>query len=111
LRDQRNHREAVSRLVNWAKDNDYLPADHPGVPRTGSRVRIPPKRVEVFDHGQRELLIAHARPVELPTCTSSRLRNDQVEGMRVGFMGGLQLENGQADSLCRFGQETCIAVG
>ena len=66
LRDRRNHREAISRLVNWAKDNDYLPADHPGVPRTGSRVRIPPKRVEVYDLGQRELLIAQARPVELP---------------------------------------------
>jgi integrase len=66
LRDRRNHRSSVSRLVNWAKDNDYVPADHPGVPRTGSRVRIPPKRVEVFDREQRERLIAQAQPVELP---------------------------------------------
>jgi integrase len=66
LRDRRNHREAISRLVNWAKNNDYLPADHPGVPRTGSRVRIPGKRVEVYDREQRELLIAQARLVELP---------------------------------------------
>ncbi|MCL5096349.1 MAG: hypothetical protein M1608_02190 [Candidatus Omnitrophica bacterium] len=66
LRDRRNHRSSVGRLVNWAKDNDYLPADHPGIPRTGSRARIPSKRVEVFDRKQRELLIAQARPVELP---------------------------------------------
>lgn len=66
LRDQRNHRTSVARLVNWAKDNDYLPADHSGFPRSGSRVQIPPKRVEVFDREQRELLIAQARPSELP---------------------------------------------
>ncbi len=66
LRDRRNHRASVGRLVNWAKANDYLPADHPGIPQTGSRVRIPAKRVEVFDREQRELLIAQARPVELP---------------------------------------------
>jgi integrase len=66
LSDRRTHRSSVGRLVNWARDNDYLPADHPGIPRTGSRVQIPPKRVEVFDLDQRELLIAQARPVELP---------------------------------------------
>jgi integrase len=66
LRDRRNHRSSVARLVNWAKDNDYLPSDHPGIPRTGSRVRIPSKRVEVFDRDRRELLIEQARPVEMP---------------------------------------------
>ena len=66
LRDQRNHRSSAGRLVNWAKANDYLPADHPGIPRTGSWVRIPAKRVEVFDREQRELLFAQARPVEMP---------------------------------------------
>lgn len=66
LRDRRNHRSSVGRLVNWARDHDYLPADHPGVPGTGSRVRIPPKQVQVFDREQRELLIAQARSVELP---------------------------------------------
>jgi integrase len=66
LRDQHNHRSSVARLVNWARNNDYVPNDHPGIPGTGSRVRIPPKRVEVFNREQRELLIAQARPVELP---------------------------------------------
>lgn len=66
LRDRRNHRSSVGRLVNWAKDNDFLPADHPGIPRSGSRVRLPSKRVEIFDRDQRELLIAQARPNELP---------------------------------------------
>jgi integrase len=66
LRDRFNHRSSVCRLVTWARNNDYLPIDHPGIPRTGTRVRIPSKRVEVFNREQRELLIAQTRPVELP---------------------------------------------
>ena len=66
LRDRLNHRSSVGRLVNWAKNNEYIPFDHPGIPRTGSRVRIPPKRVEIFDRARRELLIEQARTVELP---------------------------------------------
>jgi integrase len=66
VRDRHNHREAVSRFVNWAKESDYLPHDHPGVPGTRSQVKAPPKRVEVYNRSQRELLIAQAGPIEVP---------------------------------------------
>ena len=66
LRDRRNHRSVVRRCVNWAKNNGYLLAHHPGVPATGSKVRIPPKPIEVFDRERRDKMIQQARPVELP---------------------------------------------
>lgn len=66
LRDRKNHRSAVRRLLNWAKDADYLAHEHPGMPRTTSRVKIPPKRVQVFERAERELMFDQARPHELP---------------------------------------------
>lgn len=64
-RNRKNHRDEVRRFTNWARDNDYLPTDHPGAPRAG-KVKVPPKRIEAFTEGQREDLIRQARPVELP---------------------------------------------
>lgn len=64
-RNRKNHRDEIRRFTNWARDNDYLPGDHPGSPRAG-KVKVPPKRIEVFTEGQREDLIRQARPVELP---------------------------------------------
>lgn len=65
-RNKMNHRNTVRRLVNWAKDNGYLAFDHPGLPRFAGRVKVVPKRVEVYDKDQREKLVAQARPAELP---------------------------------------------
>lgn len=65
-RNKRNHRSTVRRLVNWAKDNGYLALDHPGLPRFAGRVKVAPKRVEVFDLRQREELIKQARLIERP---------------------------------------------
>jgi integrase len=66
LRDRKNHWDTVRRLVNWARNSDYLPCDHPGLPKRASRVKIPPKRVQVFDAEQRERLLRQARPIEMP---------------------------------------------
>lgn len=65
-RNKMNHRSTVRRLVNWAKDNGYLASDHPGLPRFAGKVKVAPKRVEVFDLRQREELIKQARPIERP---------------------------------------------
>ncbi len=65
-RTRKNHRDAVRRLINWAKDNGYLAPDHPGLPRCVGNVIIPPKRVEVYDANQREQLLKQARIVERP---------------------------------------------
>ena len=65
-RNRMNHRNTVRRLVNWAKDNGYLAFDHPGLPRFAGKVKVAPKRVEVFDLRQREELIRQARLVERP---------------------------------------------
>jgi len=65
-RNRKNHRVAVKRFLNWARDEDYLPLDHPGMPLFKSRVKTPPKRVEVFDVNQRELMVSKARPAETP---------------------------------------------
>lgn len=65
-RNKMNHRNTVRRLVNWAKDHGYLSFDHPGLPRFAGRVKVVPKRVEVYDGDQREKLIAQASRAELP---------------------------------------------
>lgn len=63
-RTRKNHRDEVRRFVNWARVHGYLAPDHPGVPRFVGRVKVPPKRVEVFDMCQREDLIKHTLPDE-----------------------------------------------
>jgi integrase len=65
-RNRMNHRNTARRFLNWAKDNGYLAIDHPGLPRFAGKVKVAPKRVEVFDIRQREQLIEQARPVERP---------------------------------------------
>jgi len=63
---RKHHYSEVRRFLNWLRDDGFLPLDHPGLPRMAGKVRIAPKRVEVFDIGQREQLIKQARPVERP---------------------------------------------
>jgi integrase len=65
-RSRKNHRAEVRRFINWAKDNGYLPYDHPGIPRFAGRVKVKRKRVDVYNALQREQLIAQAQPVERP---------------------------------------------
>ena len=67
-RNRKNHRDTIHRLLNWAKANGYLAADHPGLPKFIGKVKVPAKRVQVFDAAQRESLLACATPEELPMC-------------------------------------------
>ena len=65
-RSRLNHRNEVRRLVGWARDHGFLPVDHPGVPRYAGKVKVAPKRVEVFSIQDRERMLEQASEVELP---------------------------------------------
>jgi hypothetical protein len=65
-RSRLNHRNEVRRLVGWARDHGFLPVDHPGVPRYAGKVKVAPKRVEVFSIQERERMLEQASEVELP---------------------------------------------
>lgn len=65
-RSRMNHRNEVRRLVGWARDHGFLPSDHPGVPRYAGKVKVAPKRVEVFSIQDRERMLEQASELELP---------------------------------------------